>query len=148
MDVSLRTIYRDMDRLATSGIDICGTPGLGYRSGASVSLPALNLTNEELEVLHLGLAIIGEGAEPELQRAALSLSQKIEAVLPEEGQSPPQPFGFALYPFADAARGFQHMPSIRAGIRSRQKLQLSDASASNQVILPSNQVILFYISSI
>ena len=136
LGVTPRTIYRDMDRLVASGIDICGTPGLGYRSGASVSLPALNLTNEELEVLHLGLAIIGEGAEPELQSAALSLSQKIEAVLPEEGQSPPQPFGFALYPFADAARGFQHMPSIRAAIRSRQKLQLSDASASNQVIRP------------
>ena len=136
LGVTPRTIYRDMDRLIASGIDICATPGLGYRSGASVSLPALNLTNEELEVLHLGLAVIGEGAEPALQSAALSLSKKIEAVLPEEGQSPPQPFGFALYPFADAARGFQHMPSIRAAIRSRQKLQLADAAASDQVIRP------------
>ena len=110
LGVTPRTIYRDMDRLVASGIDICGTPGLGYRSGASVSLPALNLTNEELEVLHLGLAIIGEGPEPELQRAALSLSQKIEAVLPEEGQSPPQPFGFALYPLPTRRADFSICP--------------------------------------
>tara|TARA_B100000787_G_scaffold161932_1_gene142171 strand:- start:571 stop:1242 length:672 start_codon:yes stop_codon:yes gene_type:complete len=138
LGVTPRTIYRDMDRLTASGIDISGTPGLGYRSGASVNLPALNLTNEELEVLHLGLAVIGEGADPALQSAALSLSKKIEDVLPEEGKVAPQPFGFAIYPFAEAARGFQHMPSIRAAIRSRQKLQITDLNATTQVIRPLN----------
>ena len=138
LGVTPRTIYRDMDRLKESGIDISGTPGLGYRSGASVNLPALNLTNEELEVLHLGLAVIGEGADPALQSAALSLSKKIEDVLPEEGKVAPQPFGFAIYPFAEAARGFQHMPSIRAAIRSRQKLQITDFNATAQVIRPLN----------
>ena len=138
LGVTPRTIYRDMDRLTASGIDISGTPGLGYRSGASVNLPALNLTNEELEVLHLGLAVIGEGADPALQSAALSLSKKIEDGLPEEGKVAPQPFGFAIYPFAEAARGFQHMPSIRAAIRSRQKLQITDLNATTQVIRPLN----------
>ncbi|MDG2405060.1 MAG: HTH domain-containing protein [Paracoccaceae bacterium] len=124
-DVTARTIYRDMERLIASGIDISSTPGRGYHCATVVNLPALNLTSQELEVLHLGLAVIGEGADQTMQDAALSLSQKIESVLPEENQTAPQPFGFALYPFEDAARGFQHMPSIRAAIRNRQKLELS-----------------------
>ena len=124
-DVTARTIYRDIERLSASGIDIIGVPGHGYHFATMVSLPTLNLTSQELEVLHLGLAVIGAGADQTLQGPALSLSQKIEAVLPEENQTAPQPFGFALYPFEDAARGFQHMPSIRAAIRSRQKLEIS-----------------------
>ena len=87
LGVTPRTIYRDMDRLVASGIDICGTPGLGYRSGASVSLPALNLTNEELEVLHLGLAIIGEGPEPELQRARSAYRKKLRLFCPKRAKA-------------------------------------------------------------
>ena len=33
-------------------------------------------------------------------------------------------WGFAVYPFADAAAGFTHMPALRAAIRARQKLRL------------------------
>ena len=137
-NVTARTIYRDMQRLIASGIDISGTQGRGYHCATVVSLPALNLTSQELEVLHLGLAIIGEGADQTLQDAALSLSQKIESALPEETQTAPQPFGFALYPFEDAARGFQHMPSIRAAIRSRQKLELSLKGGKTHIGHPLN----------
>ena len=124
LQVSLRTIYRDMDTLAASGVPVQGERGVGYRITAPVTLPPLNLTLAELEALHLGMAVVGEAADDELKAAARSLSAKIDAVLPEDRSSPPTGWGFAVYPFADAAAGFQHMPSIRAAIRARQKLRI------------------------
>ncbi|MBL4810794.1 MAG: YafY family transcriptional regulator [Rhodobacteraceae bacterium] len=140
LDVSLRTIYRDMDVLSASGVPIAGARGLGYRATAAITLPPLNLSLPELEALHLGLAAVGEAADEELRDAARSLSAKIDASLPEDRRTPPAGFGFAVYPFADTAKGFAHMPAIRAAIRARQKLRLSyrDArgGAAERVIRP------------
>lgn len=131
LGTSLRTVYRDMDTLIGSGVPIEGARGLGYMATAAITLPPLNLSLPELEALHLGLAIIGDGGDSELQKAAQSLSAKIDASLPEDRQTTPAGFGFAVYPFADAARGFRHMPALRAAIRARQKLALvcRDAAA-------------------
>jgi predicted DNA-binding transcriptional regulator YafY len=92
---------------------------------AAITLPPLNLTITELEALHLGLAIVGEAADEELKRATQTLSAKIDAVLPEGRRAPQAGWGFAVYPFAEAAAGFRHMPPIRAAIRARQKLRLT-----------------------
>ncbi len=133
LEVSVRTIYRDMDTLQQSGVPVAGERGLGYMMTAPVTLPPLNLTLTELEALHLGMAVVGEAADPELQQAARSLSAKVDAVLPEDRSAPQAGWGFAVYPFADAAAGFRFMPAIRAAIRSRQKLQISYATESGPV---------------
>ncbi|MEM9435030.1 MAG: YafY family protein [Pseudomonadota bacterium] len=140
LEVSVRTIYRDMDTLALSGVPVAGERGLGYMMTAPVTLPPLNLTLTELEALHLGMAVVGEAADEELQSAAKTLSAKIDAVLPEDRSQPPSGWGFAVYPFTDAAAGFRFMPSIRKAIRSRQKLQITyaapEAAISERVIRP------------
>jgi predicted DNA-binding transcriptional regulator YafY len=123
--VSIRSIYRDMDTLAASGVPIEGERGVGYRVTAAITLPPLNLTMTEVEALHLGLMAVGEGGDDELSKAAASLSAKIDAVMPEDRTRAPAGYGFAVYPFADAARGFQHLPPIRQAIRTRQKLHLT-----------------------
>lgn len=125
LEVSVRTIYRDMETLQGSGIPVEGERGVGYMLTAPVTLPPLNLTLLELEALELGMAVVAEAADPELQTAARSLSAKIDAVVPEERSAPKEGWGFAVYPFADAARGFRHMPALRAAIRARQKLALA-----------------------
>jgi predicted DNA-binding transcriptional regulator YafY len=128
--VSVRTIYRDMDTLIASGVPIAGERGLGYMATAAITLPPLNLTLAELEALQLGLAAVSGGADDEIRRAAQSLSAKIDAVLPENRNAPATGWGLAVYPFAEAARGFQHMPQIRAAIRARQKLRLTYRDAA------------------
>ncbi|WP_226780574.1 helix-turn-helix transcriptional regulator [Oceaniglobus trochenteri] len=125
LEVSVRTVYRDMETLMASGVPVQGERGLGYQMTAPITLPPLNLTLTELEAFHLGMAVVGEAADPELQKAAASLSAKIDAVLPEDRSAPPRGWGFAVYPFADAAHGFAHMPRIRAAIRARQKLSVT-----------------------
>lgn len=124
-NVSLRTIYRDMETLAASGVPIEGERGIGYRVIAAITLPPLNLTMTEVEALHLGLLAVRQGGDSELSAAAARLSAKLDAVMPENRTRAPQGYGFAVYPFADAARGFQHLPSMRQAIRTRQKLSLT-----------------------
>ncbi|WP_425093261.1 helix-turn-helix transcriptional regulator [Tropicimonas sp. S265A] len=139
-EVSVRTIYRDMETLQASGVPVEGERGVGYMMTAPVTLPPLNLTLAELEALHLGLAIIGEAAGPEMQAAAHTLSRKIDAVLPEDTQAPRPGWGFAVYPFAEAAKGFTHMPPLRAAIRARQKVLLGytslDGAETERVVRP------------
>ncbi|MGJ8604102.1 MAG: helix-turn-helix transcriptional regulator [Marivita sp.] len=124
LGVSVRTIYRDMDTLAASGVPVEGARGSGYTARAMITLPPLNLTQTELEALHMGLAAVGVSETEDLAAAARALADKIDAVLPEDVGNPSARFGFATYPFAEAAQGFRHMPAFRKAIRARQKLQL------------------------
>jgi predicted DNA-binding transcriptional regulator YafY len=128
LSVSVRTVYRDMDTLIASGIPIAGERGLGYMATAAITLPPLNLTAVELDALTLGMAIVAEAADPELARAAQSLTDKVQAVLPEGRRAVPR--GLAVYPFAEAAKGFEVMAPIRAAIRARQKVEIAYADAA------------------
>ena len=123
--VNVRTIYRDMDTLAASGVPIEGERGVGYHVTAAITLPALNLTMTEVEALHLGLAAVGQSGDADLSQAARSLSAKLDAVMPEDRDRAPAGYGFAIYPFADAAKGYQHLPTLRQAIRARQKVQIT-----------------------
>ena len=124
LEVSVRTIYRDMDTLVASGVPIEGERGVGYMAREEITLPPLQLTPVELEALNLGMAIVGEAADPDLKAAAQSLADKVDAVLPTRVISEADTWKFAVYPFADAARGASHMATLRAAIKSRQKLEL------------------------
>ena len=125
LGVSLRTVYRDMERLMNSGVPVEGERGLGYAMTAPITLPPLNLTLTELEALHLGMAVVSEVADDELKRAAASLSEKIDAALPEDRTTPSAGWGFAVYPFAETPRGFEHMAPLRAAIRTRRKVEIA-----------------------
>ncbi|MEX0349792.1 MAG: helix-turn-helix transcriptional regulator [Paracoccaceae bacterium] len=140
LEVSVRTIYRDMDTLVASGIPVEGERGVGYMVREAITLPPLTLTADELEALNLGMAIVAEAADPDLRAAAESLADKVDAVLPTEVISEADTWKFAVYPFADAARGFTHMAPLRAAIKSRQKLDLTyrriDGTLTHRKIRP------------
>ena len=137
LNVSVRTIYRDMETLAASGVPVEGARGAGYTAQAMITLPPLNLTAIELEALHIGLAAVGAGKMEDVAEAARSLADKIDAVLPEDAGTETGKFGFATYPFAEAAQGFRHMPAFRSAIRSKQKLRLRlDGDEQFQTVRP------------
>ncbi len=140
MTVSVRTLYRDMDALAASGIPLRGTRGTGYRLAQAITLPPLTLTPSELEALNLGIAITAELADPELKAAAYSLAEKLDAVQPETTAAEADAWKFAASPFADAARGFAQMPTLRAAIKARQKLRITytskDGAVASRTIRP------------
>ncbi len=142
LEVSVRTIYRDMDTLVASGVPVEGERGVGYLVREQITLPPLNLTPPELEALNLGMAIVAQAADADLKSAAESLADKIDAVLPTQVVAEADTWKFAVYPFADAARGLAHMAPIRAAIKSRQKLHLGyrriDGVLTDRTIRPLN----------
>jgi predicted DNA-binding transcriptional regulator YafY len=124
LEVSVRTIYRDIDTLVASGVPVEGERGVGYLLREPIHLPPLTLTAEELEALHFGMAVAAEAAEPELQQAAASLLAKIDRALPASRRADPRDWGFAVYPLETAAEGHPHLLALRRAIRGKIKLRL------------------------
>ena len=109
---------------------------VGYMATGAITLPPLSLSAGELEALNLGIAIVAQAADAELASAAASLAGKIDAVLPQQVIAEADTWKFAVYPFADAARGLAQMPTLRAAIKARQKLRIDyrriDGTASTR----------------
>jgi predicted DNA-binding transcriptional regulator YafY len=86
-EVSVRTIYRDVQALTESGVPIAALPGVGYRLLDGFFLPPLALTADEALVLHLGGAFVRDRVDAELRRAADAALGKLTAILPAERQA-------------------------------------------------------------
>ncbi len=84
LEVSLRTIYRDIETLIGSGVPIEGERGVGYILREPIFLPPLTLTSTELEALHLGMEIVRKMPDAELALGAERLLEKVNAVLPDQ----------------------------------------------------------------
>lgn len=125
LEVSVRTIWRDMAVLQAARLPVEGARGLGYLMRETIDLPPLTLTPEELEALRLGAALVAQGADPGLARAAEGLRGKVEAVLPARlttPRAPPAPFVFTGRETADGA---VHLPLLRAALRDRAVLRIA-----------------------
>lgn len=85
MGVSTRTIWRDMQVMAATGLPVEGERGLGYILRAPLILPPTVLTPDEAAALAEGLrAVAGDAANPRA-RAARSLLGKLATLLPQAG---------------------------------------------------------------
>ena len=123
LEVSVRTVYRDIDTLIASGIPIEGERGVGYLLREQIFLPPLTLTLAELEALQLGMAIVGKAADEELRVASQSLLAKVGQVTPNKPNLPTE-WSFGVYPTEQTILGFKHMPTIRTAIRAMNKLKV------------------------
>jgi predicted DNA-binding transcriptional regulator YafY len=83
LEVSERTIYRDMRDLVASGVPIDGEAGVGYLLRDGFDLPPLMFNEQEIEALVLGARIVESWADPELADAAANVIAKVETVIPE-----------------------------------------------------------------
>ena len=83
LEVSERTIYRDVVDLKASGVPIDGEAGIGYIMREGFDLPPLMFTREEIRALVLGARLVRAFGGSEMAQAAEEALVKIEAVLPE-----------------------------------------------------------------
>ena len=83
LEVSERTIYRDIRDLITSGVPIEGEAGIGYVLKPGFDLPPLMFKEQEIEALVLGARIVESWADAQLAAAASDVIAKIEAVIPD-----------------------------------------------------------------
>lgn len=85
MGVSVRTIWRDMDMMAATGIPVEGERGLGYILRTPLVLPATPLTQDEADVLAEALRQIADQPGHPRARAARSLLYKVATLMPQAG---------------------------------------------------------------
>ena len=84
LEVSERTVYRDVRDLSLSGVPIEGEAGVGYRLKGGVDLPPLMFDYEEIEALTAGARMVQAWSSPSLARAAQAALDKIAAALPND----------------------------------------------------------------
>src|SRR5215471_5074239 len=83
LEVTPRTVYRDIATLQARRVPIEGAPGLGYVLRRGFDLPPLMFTSEEIEAIVVAMRLLRRTGDVGLQDAAVSVLSKIEVVLPE-----------------------------------------------------------------
>lgn len=84
LEISLRTLYRDMAELTAQRVPVTGEAGMGYVLDDGYDMPPLMLTADELEAAALGAAWVASEADPTLARAARDLVSKLSDAIPKE----------------------------------------------------------------
>ena len=124
LEVSERTVYRDVRDLIASGTPIEGEAGVGYTL-RHYDLPPLMFDAEEIEALALGARVVQAFGDEALAQAAASVVSKVEAVLPARLR--PRLGGAALFaPRAGGTvrSGVTHLLVVRAALGERTKLRI------------------------
>jgi len=145
LEVSPRTVYRDMADLIGQRVPVQGKAGFGYILEDSFNMPPLMLTPEEIEAAVLGAQWVMGRGDPALASAAQDLIAKITSVVPENLRP------FIVNPTAGTPPSSASVPDgidlarTRIWIRERRKLAITyrdeKGTISERVIWP---VILGY----
>jgi len=123
-NVSVRTIYRDVQDLILTGVPITGEAGVGYLIDKSHCLPPMALEVGELETLMLGAAMVSSYTDAAMAKSAKKLVQKLKVALNEKDRATFA--GTALFapPSATLIPWTVDFSSLRAAIRSKHKVRL------------------------
>ena len=80
LEVSPRTIYRDIVSLQSMQTPIEGEAGIGYMMRRGYDLPPLNFDQEEIEALRVGLLLLSRTGDSMLQKAAERIFEKVDVL--------------------------------------------------------------------
>jgi predicted DNA-binding transcriptional regulator YafY len=125
LEVSERTVYRDIRDLMLSGVPIEGEAGVGYILRRGFDLPPLMFSDAEIEAMVLGARVVTSWGDAGLAKAAAEALARVEAVLPDRLKArltgtPLYAPGFHVPPQVVAA-----LAEIRAAIDSRRKVRVA-----------------------
>jgi predicted DNA-binding transcriptional regulator YafY len=138
LEVSERTIYRDVRDLIGSGVPIEGEAGVGYRLGKGFELPPMMFNVDEIEALVLGARMVEAWGDEGLRRAARSVLDKTEAVLPEKQRARVRDTALFALSFRLNQATKEGLGAIRRAVNGRRKLALRYRDAEGE---PSERVV-------
>ena len=129
LEVSERTVYRDIRDLVLSGVPIEGEAGVGYMLRRGFDLPPLMFTDAEIEAMVLGARVVTSWGDAGLAKAAADALARVESVLPDRLKA--RLTGTPLF-----APGF-HVPQqvaasltvVRGAIDARRKVRMAYTGA-------------------
>lgn len=124
LQVSLRTVYRDVADLQRSGVPIEGEAGIGYVLRQGTEVPPLMFTVEELEALVVGTRFTGAFGGKRLAVSARAALLKIEAVLPESLRQRTRRTRIYAPELADRIEATDVLDRLRAAIEEHHVLRI------------------------
>ena len=130
LEVSARTIYRDIRDLMMNRVPIRGEAGSGYILEQGYDLPPLMFNEEEIDAIMLGVHWVHANGDPDIRRASRDVFRKIEAVIPKERRDLLQSARHIVPEPVDSTVITISMPQIREAIRKRLKIRAEYVSLS------------------
>ncbi len=142
LEVSKRTIYRDIVTLQAMQTPILGEAGVGYVMRKGYDLPPLNFDVEEAEAIAVGLSLIARTGDMGLWRAARRASRKLNEAAPGTRRLVASSWGVEDIQTMD-------LSALRAAIRAEQKIHLKyqdeNAAITERIIWPL--VLIYYVDT-
>lgn len=138
LEVTPRTIYRDMATLQARRIPIEAAAGVGYVLRKGFELPPLMFNADEVDAIAVGAMLVRRLRDPGLQAAARSVMGKVAAILPEALHRDAAPF-YVSDGSAAVPQGVD-LAALRHAIRTNRKLRIAyrdeGGAASERTIWP------------
>ena len=124
LEISKRTVYRDIAALMGQRVPIRGEAGIGYVLDRGFDMPPLMLTEDEIEAAVLGAQWVAGRGDPALAKAARDLIAKIGATVPERLRPTVLEPASGTPPARNLVRDELDMVRVREQIRAGRKIRL------------------------
>ncbi|MBK6613413.1 YafY family protein [Ottowia sp.] len=124
LEVSERTIYRDVADLQRQSVPIEGEAGIGYRLGAGFELPPLMFTQDEARALAAAARLAQSWLDPGMAGDVESALGKILSVLPPSARAAAEALALFALPVSRDAATRERLQTLREAVQSRHKLRL------------------------
>lgn len=131
LEVSERTVYRDIQALSLSGVPIEGEAGVGYRLQRHFDLPPIMFNRDEVDALLVGARMAQAWSDKEMAAKAMSAMQKILSVLPAELRHSDDELPIYAPDFTSNQLYTRFKEEIRSAIKSSNRLEVHYRDANN-----------------
>ena len=142
LEVSVRTVYRDIASLQAMQTPILGEPGVGYVMRKGYDLPPINFDVDEAEAISVGLSLIARTGDPGLWRAAGRASRKLHEAAPGTRKLVTSSWGVENVPTVN-------LTEVRSAIRNETKMRLLyrdvDQRETDRTIWPL--ILIYYVDA-
>lgn len=132
LNISIRTLYRDIATLQAQGAEIDGAPGVGYVLQSGFFIPPLMFSQTEIESLMLGIRWVSTFGDQSLSSAAESALSKIREVLPAPVRDGMGAVPLRVGPLASGRMQAEDLSSLRDAIRRERKVRIVYVSKGGQ----------------
>lgn len=132
LEVTPRTIYRDIAILQARRVPIEGAVGLGYVLRRGFDLPALMFSEDEVEALAVALRLLQRTGDPGLMDAARGVAGKLAIVMPEALRDQFSTSSFRVSSHGAPPSAIGYLASVRRAIRRSKKLRIEYVNAKGE----------------
>lgn len=125
LEVSERTVYRDVAALVSQGVPIEGEAGVGYRMQPGFDLPPLMFTNDEARALVAAVRLARASLDLALSRHAEAALSKVFAVLPAAARASAESLAVYAPPTGPDEATRTRLGTLRAATETRHQLTIA-----------------------